>query len=93
MAAKESVEMRNARRLMVDIGLNANSAATIAGISPQAIYMSEWYKQMKSHPCVPRKRFITEPAARAAANSIANRQKVLRYPEPCSKCNGWHLSG
>lgn len=92
MAAKESAEMRNARRLVLDIGLTPTAAATIAEITPQAIYMSEWYKTMRDHVCKPRKRFTSEQAARAAAVRISAVKKVQRYVEPCSKCNGWHLS-
>lgn len=45
------------------------------------------------NPCAPRKRFVTQYNAQAASHRIAATDKVLRLPEPCSKCHGWHLSG
>jgi hypothetical protein len=42
--------------------------------------------------CYPRRKFTTREAARAASVSIAHTQGWQRLPEPCSKCNGWHLS-
>jgi hypothetical protein len=45
------------------------------------------------NPCAPRKRFATKDHAMAASKVIADRQNLLRLPEPCSKCNGWHLAG
>jgi D-alanyl-D-alanine dipeptidase len=43
--------------------------------------------------CWPRRKFATELAARAALMRIHQQQGVVRrYVEPCSKCNGWHLS-
>lgn len=46
----------------------------------------------KYHPCLPRKRFTSEVAARAAASSISIRKKVQKYAVPCGQCNGWHIS-
>lgn len=43
------------------------------------------------NPCAPRKRFTTIKAAKAASIRIAASKKVLRLPEPCGKCLGWHL--
>lgn len=44
------------------------------------------------HQCKLRRRFSTKDQAQAACNSIAHRQGVLRRPEGCRYCNGWHLS-
>jgi len=47
-------------------------------------------KQM--HPCHPRKRFLTREAAEAARVQVVRRTNVLKFVEPCSKCNGYHLA-
>ena len=46
MGAKESAEMKKARKLVAE-GHSAYRAAQLAGISKQAIYMSNWYKELK----------------------------------------------
>ena len=43
--------------------------------------------------CAPLRKFPTRDAASAAARNIAANRGVQRLPYPCSKCNGWHLSG
>lgn len=49
-------------------------------------------KKTSPNPCAPRRRFASEGAVKAASLSVAAKYGVLRLPEPCSKCNGWHLS-
>jgi len=41
--------------------------------------------------CINRKLFKTQQAAATACYRIAM-TGVQRYPEPCARCNGWHLS-
>lgn len=47
MAPKESAEMRKARKLIIENGLNAKQASKLAGITAQAIYIAPWYQQWK----------------------------------------------
>lgn len=47
MAAKLSAEMLKARKL-IEAGATPYAAAKAAKISPQAIYMSKWYKDRKN---------------------------------------------
>ena len=46
MAGKQTEAMKKAKSLIVG-GMNAHKAAKEAGITPQAIYMAPWYKQMR----------------------------------------------
>lgn len=41
--------------------------------------------------CAPRKRFKTQDACATACRNLAARRQVLKLPEPCSVCNGWHM--
>lgn len=47
MGAKVSAQMQAARQLVTEQGVTPYRAAKLAGISPSAIYMSKWYKEMK----------------------------------------------
>lgn len=47
---------------------------------------------MSTPKCHPRKRFATKEQASAAALHIGQSHGRRRLPEPCSYCNGWHLS-
>lgn len=46
----------------------------------------------KQRECHPRKRFRDADSARAAAQNVARWRGLQRLPEPCSHCNGYHLS-
>ena len=48
MGAKQSPQMVEAKRLVVECGLTAYAAAKQAGITAEAIYMSPWYKEFKN---------------------------------------------
>lgn len=48
MAARESAEMAEARRLVTQCNMTPYAAAKRAGISAPAIYMSNWYKVWKN---------------------------------------------
>lgn len=48
MAAKESQEMKKARKLVL-AGSTPAAAAQATGITRQAIYMAPWYKEMKEN--------------------------------------------
>lgn len=48
MGAKESAEMAEARRLVIDLGMTAYAAAKQAGVTRSAIYMASWYKEWKN---------------------------------------------
>jgi DNA-binding XRE family transcriptional regulator len=47
MGAKESPEMKEARRLVIEEKLTPYAAAKRAGVSRQSIYMSAWYKKLE----------------------------------------------
>jgi hypothetical protein len=42
--------------------------------------------------CYPRRRFATQSACLTAASRISQQESRVVYAEPCSDCNGWHLS-
>lgn len=44
MAGKISVEMTEAKRLIIECGLTAYEAAQKAGVRRSGIYMAQWYK-------------------------------------------------
>lgn len=46
MSAKESAEMKEARRLILG-GMTVWKAAAQAGITRHAVYQSKWYKKWK----------------------------------------------
>jgi len=48
MAAKESEAMKEARKLVMKIGLTPYAAAKKVGLTSGAIYMAPWYKRWKS---------------------------------------------
>lgn len=48
MAAKESVEMGKARKLILEKGLTAYAAAKIVGLTRSAIYQAKWYREYMS---------------------------------------------
>lgn len=54
---------------------------------------ASFLRRDRANPCAPRRRFNTKEAAWAASKNVAERNNYLRLPEPCSKCNGWHLAG
>lgn len=47
MGAKESAEMKRARKLVILGGMTAYAAAKRSGITRNAIYVSKWYKDWK----------------------------------------------
>jgi hypothetical protein len=48
MGAKESEEMKEARRLILGEGLTVYAAAKRAGLTSGAIYKAPWYKNTKA---------------------------------------------
>jgi hypothetical protein len=47
MAAKQSYEMKLAKKFIIKHGCSVMTAAKMAKISYQAIYISKWYKEWK----------------------------------------------
>jgi hypothetical protein len=47
MGAKESLAMKHARNLIIKKKMRAATAARIAGVTANAIYMAKWYKEWK----------------------------------------------
>lgn len=54
--------------------------------------MSTPHYTQKDKPCAQRKRFNDKRTAQAACYRIANTDKTRYYPEPCTHCNGYHLT-
>jgi predicted transcriptional regulator len=53
MAPRESEAMMKAKDLVVNEGLTPYLAAKLVGLSPSAIYMTDWYAKWKNeNPCL-----------------------------------------
>ncbi len=48
MAARETAEMKKARKLVTEQGMTPYAAALKVGLTRSAIYMAPWYKEWKA---------------------------------------------